>query len=87
MDLNSKLGMHTARDSSVAENKSESQSEPFSSLEQPSSLLQSSSYSSRFEKDLTLGLQIRDQVSAGIPKGSLRAISQMWLSKYFHYVT
>lgn len=52
----------------------------------PSSLLPSQQFQSRFEKELELGLLIKEQVESGIPKGSLRAISSVWLSKYFAYI-
>jgi len=36
-------------------------------------------FTSRFEKDLQLGLSIKSQVEEGVPKGTLRAISIVWL--------
>lgn len=46
-----------------------------------------SSFNSRFEKDIELGEAVRAQVQAGVPKGNLRAISAIWLSKYLDYIT
>lgn len=46
-----------------------------------------SSFNSRFEKEIELGEAVRQQVQSGIPKGNLRAISAIWLGKYFDYIT
>jgi len=44
------------------------------------------SFTSRFDKDLQLGLSIKSQVEAGVPKGALRAISAVWLQKYLDFI-
>jgi hypothetical protein len=48
--------------------------------------MSSGSYTSRFEKELQLGLSIKSQVEEGVPKGTLRAISIVWLKKYLDYI-
>ena len=50
------------------------------------SLMPSASFNSRFDKDMELGLAIKAQVEAGIPKGSLRAVSTRWLQTYLAYI-
>ena len=31
-------------------------------------------------------MAVKEQVEAGVPKGTLRAISAVWLSKYLDYI-
>ena len=50
------------------------------------SLMPTASFNSRFDKDLELGRAIKAQVEAGIPKGSLRAVSSRWLKTYLEYI-
>lgn len=46
----------------------------------------SSTFLSRYDKDIELGAAIKSQVDAGIPKGTLRAISSEWLNEYLGYI-
>ena len=50
------------------------------------SLMPSSTFLSRYDKDIELGAAIKSQVDAGIPKGTLRAISSGWLNEYLGYI-
>ena len=51
-----------------------------------SSLMQSSTFQSRYEKDLELGKAIKAQIDSGIPKGTLRAVASEWLNTYLQYI-
>ena len=53
---------------------------------QAASLLASSSFNSRFEKELQLGSTIEEMIAGEIPRGSLRAVSAVWLGKYLDYI-
>ena len=51
-----------------------------------SSLLSGSAFTSRFDKEIELGVEVKKAIEADTPKAALRAISAMWMTKYLEFV-